>query len=208
MSEHEPEPFLERLASSAPTPGGGSAAALCGGLGAALVAMVARIVLESPRRAERHAAAAALAERADALRAELRAAGARDEAAYAAVAAAQRLPRADDAQRETRATRLAAALAEAAEEPLRAAVLANGVIALCEEALALEHRGLASDLGCAAEFARAALRASAYNVRVNHAYMQDAARVAAQAAELERLEREGEAGADRVREGVAALLAP
>lgn len=49
--------FLHRLASSDPTPGGGSAAALSGALGCALGAMVGRILLSRPRvgAAERRA---------------------------------------------------------------------------------------------------------------------------------------------------------
>ncbi|MGD0476464.1 MAG: cyclodeaminase/cyclohydrolase family protein, partial [Candidatus Velthaea sp.] len=44
--------YLNRLASAQPTPGGGSAATIVGALGAALVAMVARITLGNPKHAD------------------------------------------------------------------------------------------------------------------------------------------------------------
>ncbi|HXP93040.1 MAG TPA: cyclodeaminase/cyclohydrolase family protein [Candidatus Binatia bacterium] len=198
--------YLDALASSAPTPGGGSAAALVGAAGASLVAMVARITLESPRREAYHGAARPIAEEADRLRTALRGAGVRDEAAYAAVTRAQQLPRDTDPERALRAQALETALAHAADEPLAAATLARDVLALCARALALEHRGLASDVGCAAEFALASLRASAYNVRVNHRFMKDQATIARQAARLEELEGEADETIARVRGGVDALL--
>jgi glutamate formiminotransferase/formiminotetrahydrofolate cyclodeaminase len=170
------EDYAERLASAAPTPGGGSAATIVGAFAAALVAMVARLT-----RAE---ASAALAERADALRRELLAAREADERAFAAVVAAQALPRSTEAEENHRSERLQAALAHAAAEPLRAAELGLDVLRLAESARATAKRALASDLGCATAFAGAAVRASALNVRVNHHYMKDAALVAAQETRL------------------------
>jgi formiminotetrahydrofolate cyclodeaminase len=61
---------------------------------------------------------------------------------------------------------------------------------------------LASDIGCAAEFAAAAVAACAYNVRVNHRAMRDSALVATQAVEMERYERESATLLRRVRETV------
>ena len=43
IPEHSVEDFLDRLASSSPTPGGGSAAAIMGAMGAALVSMVCNV---------------------------------------------------------------------------------------------------------------------------------------------------------------------
>lgn len=198
--------YLDALASSAPTPGGGSAATLVAALGASLVSMVARITLEAPRRHAFHAAARQIVEQADGLRAALRGAGNRDEAAFAAVGRAQQLPRETEAERTARSVALEAALAAAAEEPLAAAALARDLLALCESALELEHRGLASDVGCAGEFALASLHACAYNVRVNHRYMKDAATIGKQADRLIELEQDARARTERVRDGVAALL--
>jgi formiminotetrahydrofolate cyclodeaminase len=198
--------YLEALASSAPTPGGGSAASLVGALGAALAAMVARITLEAPRREAYHPAARQIIEQADALRGAFRAAGERDEAAFSAVGEAQRLPRATAEEQQRRAAALEAALSRAAQEPLAAAGLARDLLGLCQAAVGLEHRGLASDVGCAAEFAMASLRACAYNVRVNHRFMKDTATIDRQAAALAAIENEADAALEAARAGVARLL--
>ncbi|HXO16849.1 MAG TPA: cyclodeaminase/cyclohydrolase family protein [Candidatus Dormibacteraeota bacterium] len=182
--------YLERLASSDPVPGGGSAAALTAAVAAALVAMVGRIV--SPPLD-------GLASDADRLRAELAKARRRDEAAYAAVIAAQALPKRDDAEKAARAGALEAALHGAAEAPLHAAELALDVLRLSDRLSEKPRGALASDVACAAEFARAAVAACAYNVRINHRYMRDDGVVREQAAALARIEQEASQIVERVR---------
>jgi formiminotetrahydrofolate cyclodeaminase len=184
--------YLEALASARPTPGGGSAAAVAGALGAALVAMVARITEANPKFAARASEAAALARHADELRATLLRARGDDESAFAAVVAAQALPRTSDDAKAARTAALQRALAGASEAPLQTARIALDVLRAGRAALELENRNLGSDAGCAAEFAAAALAAAAYNVRANHPYMQDAAQVARQDAELTAIGAEGD----------------
>jgi formiminotetrahydrofolate cyclodeaminase len=173
------EAYLERLASSDAVPGGGSAAAVTGSLAAALVAMVGRIHATSIPK---------LVADADRLRDELGAARRRDEQAYARVVDAQALPKRDETERATRQSALEAALHDAAEAPLAIAALALAVLGLLDRLLEVSLGALGSDVGCAAEFAGAALAAAAYNVRINHRYMKDAAVVRDQAARLAALE--------------------
>ena len=141
--------YLNRLASAQPTPGGGSAATIVGALGAALVAMVARITLGNPKHADVHAEALLLVGAADSLRARFGGARSADEAAYAAVPEAQALPRASAAETALRTERLQTALAGAADAPLHAAELAATLLALCERAAALRNLHLMSDVECA-----------------------------------------------------------
>jgi formiminotetrahydrofolate cyclodeaminase len=176
--------YLDRLASADPTPGGGSAATLVGALGAALVAMVARITLASPRHAAVHAEAASLAADGDAVRARFTAARPLDEDAYAAVVAAQALPRATEAEKAVRTELLQDALAGAAEAPLEAAALAAELLALGERAAALGNTHLMSDVDCALRFGRAALDASVANIQVNHRFLKNEARRSGQAHRL------------------------
>ncbi len=184
------ETYLDELASEAPTPGGGSAATIVGALAAALVAMVARITRNNPSYAAKAADAEAVIERADALRAALMAARSDDEIAYARVVGAMALPKSTAEEKGERTLRLQAALADAAAAPLAAAALALQALKLSGDAAALGNRHLASDVLCAATFARAALEASAANVRVNHKLLRDADLVRAQAATLAALERD------------------
>jgi len=185
------EEYLAALASAAPTPGGGSAATIVGAAAAALVAMVARI-----SRAD------ALASEADALREHFLTARTADERAYGQVVAAMALPRGTVEEKIARTTALQTALAGAAAAPLHAADLAVKTLALAERARALENANLISDVHGAASFARAAVEASAANVRINHAYLKDAATLQSQAAALEKLEAEA---AERYRAASAPL---
>ncbi len=176
--------YLQALASEAPIPGGGSAATIVAAHGAALVAMVARICASNPKRATTHELAERLIRDADGARNALIEARARDESAFSRVVAAQALPRDTDEAKATRTAALQAALAGAANAPLLAARQALSVLSLARDALALENEHLLSDLGCAAEFASSAVRACAYNVRINHRYLRDASLVAEQRDEL------------------------
>jgi formiminotetrahydrofolate cyclodeaminase len=168
--------------------------------------MVARICAEGPKYADRRAAILKIARQADGLRADLLATAPLDEAAFAAVIAAQALPRATDAQKMLREQTLEDALHEAAAVPLHAAQLALDVQRLAVRALDLRNRNLASDVGCAAEFAASAISACAYNVRINHRFMKSQASIAAQNAKMARCEREANALLQSVRRAVRSEL--
>jgi formiminotetrahydrofolate cyclodeaminase len=78
---------------------------------------------------------------------------------------------------------------------------------LAQGIAAAGNTGLASDVGCAAEFGAAAVAACAYNVRVNHRYMRDEASIERQKQALETIERDAAGGANAVRDLVNAALA-
>jgi methenyltetrahydrofolate cyclohydrolase len=150
--------------------------------------MVARITTENPAYAAHVAEARSIVADADALRAALTHARSTDEEAYGAVVAAMALPKTTPEEKAARSERLQAALAGAAAAPLHAAELSLDVVRLAQRADALGNRHLASDVACAAIFGRAALAASAQNVRINHAFLKDPALIAAQEAALHALE--------------------
>ncbi len=203
----ELEDYLEALASERPTPGGGSAAAVVTALGAALVAMVARLTHQNPKHAAHHALAADIATKADGVRARALVARTEDEAAYGGVVNATALPKGTPEERSARIVAIQAALGVAAQAPLQAAELAKLVAVLAARALELENMQLASDLGCAAEFAQAGLAAAALNVRVNHKYLKDRAAIERGERELTRYEAEVAPLVKRVRFEVARALA-
>ncbi|MBV8150267.1 MAG: cyclodeaminase/cyclohydrolase family protein [Candidatus Eremiobacteraeota bacterium] len=198
--------YMERLASSAPTPGGGSAAGLVAALGAALCAMVARIVAGGKVDAERAGTCRSIAGEADRLRNELLAKSGADEIAYGEVVAAMALPKATPEEKAIRDELLQQALTVAARIPLEIAQRAVAVVALADATLALENRNLISDVLCAGEFGGAALAASAANVRINHRYLRDATMVATQDGELAELERESQRLLARIRTHVNEVL--
>jgi formiminotetrahydrofolate cyclodeaminase len=186
------EQYLARLASDAPVPGGGSAACLVGSSAAALVGMVARINARNPKYAEHAELNRRLIEATDRVRKLFEAAQERDERAFSRVVAAQSLPKTTEAEQTSRARALDAALLAAAEAPLKTAALALDTIRFASQILKVPNKHLVSDVGCAAEFAHAALAACAFNVRVNHRYMRNAEGAAAQTSLLRRYETEGD----------------
>jgi len=199
--------YLSQLASTNPTPGGGSAATIVAAIGAALISMASRISASNPKYAAHKELADRLATRADALRDQLIEARFRDEAAYAAVVKTLALPRSTEEERVAREERLRKDLKEAAAAPLEGAHFALEIERLAAFGVEIGNRNLASDLGCAAEFAAAAVAACAYNVRINHRFMNNQPETVTQQAEqLERCEQESAALLADVRRAVAAAM--
>jgi len=176
--------FLEDLASDSPAPGGGAAAALHVALGAALVGMVCELTLGRPRYADAHERVRVARDRATALRREALDLAERDAAAFGAVAAAYRLPKATPEEQAARTGAVQAALQDAAAPPLATVEAAAEVIRLAEGILEGSNPNVRSDVAVAAMSGRAGLDAGALNVRVNLALLHDEAVVAAAEARL------------------------
>jgi formiminotetrahydrofolate cyclodeaminase len=159
--------LTERLASHAPTPGGGSASALGGSLAAALVEMVCELTVGRPEYEAVDPVARQIGSAAGELRTALLAAAEEDAVAYDAVAAARRLPRETDEEREARKAAIGEASVAATEVPLRVARLAMDVLDLAARMAPIGNRNAISDAGVAAVFAAAAARGAAFNVAIN-----------------------------------------
>ena len=111
--------FLEDLASSKATPGGGGAAALAGALGAALGSMVVNLTMGKKKYAEHEELLRETLEKTEALRRELKDLIAADAAAFAPLAKAYGLPKNTPAEIAAKERVMEAALADAAAVPLR-----------------------------------------------------------------------------------------
>ncbi len=161
------EGFLGELASGSPAPGGGSAAALAGAVAAALCGMVARLTGGREKLRDAWPAMAVMREEADRLRARLAALVDEDAEAFNAVMAAQRLPRATEAEKAARSAAMAAASLRAARVPLETLAAMGPLARLAGIAVESGSPGCVTDAGAAAAIIGAAARAAAYNVRVN-----------------------------------------
>ena len=156
--------FLEQLAARVPAPGGGATAALHAAQAAALLAMVARYS-DGPRYD------AELMNRivteADGLREDALELAEADAEAFRAVAQAYGLPRETEAERQDRSASIASALAGAARPPADVVRTALLLVSLAEELLPAGNRNVITDVGAAAEAARAAAVTARLNIEVN-----------------------------------------
>lgn len=179
MSEHDfkspsVEAFLDRLGSASPTPGGGTAAAVTGAVGASLVGMLANLTLGREKYADHEKLMTAIAEQAEEERMKLLELAADDAAAYAKVGAAYKLPRDTDEAKAARGEAIQAALKGACDVPLATMERCVEVIGLAKTAVQYGNKNAISDGAAGSEFARAALRVASYNVKVNLGSIKDA----------------------------------
>jgi len=179
--------FLERLASAQPTPGGGSAAAIMGAMGAALVCMVCNVSIGKKGCEAVEAGLQAVRARSETLRRRLGSMVAEDVAAFDGLMAAYKLPKATEEQKNQRAEAVQASLRRATEVPLDCARVCAEVIELARRAGELGYRGVISDAGVGALAAYAAARSAALNVYINAPALKDRQFAHASLAELEKL---------------------
>lgn len=159
--------FLDALAAGSPTPGGGSAAAQAGAMGAALVAMVARLTVGKKKYAGVEAQMTEILNQAERLRRELTEAVETDSAAFEGVLAAFKLPQETPQQKALRLETIEHASLNAAQLPLEVAQKAVTVMALAERCVSLGNLNAISDAASAASLAEASLTSAGYNVRIN-----------------------------------------
>ena len=167
--------FLGALASDAPTPGGGTAAAVGAAMGAALAEMVASLTLSKEKYAASHDAVRPIGDAARAARDEFLALAREDAEAYDAVVAARRLPKGSDAEKTERERRIAEANRRATEVPMRTARAAARLLALLPVLVEKGNPNAASDVGSAALLLEAASEAALLNVGINLSGNPDAA---------------------------------
>ncbi len=167
LTELSSKEFLKALASSAPTPGGGGAAAMAAAMAAALASMVGNLTVGKERFADREEEIGAALERAETIRAELLLLAEKDAEAFEGFMACYKLPKATDADKTARSQALRAAAKNAAAVPLAIAEEALAVLQMALRLSEIGNPGVITDGACSALLARAALRCADYNVRIN-----------------------------------------
>lgn len=163
LTELPVKEFLDRLASGAPTPGGGSAAALTGALAAALGRMVCNLTVGRPKFADREAAVRQLCGRLTRAAAMLQQLVDEDAAAYEELTAALKLEKSNPGRREQieQAATLAAAV------PLETLTIAQQVLHDLRRLEPISNPALRPDVFAAQHLARASLHAAEENIRAN-----------------------------------------
>ncbi len=157
--------YLDDVASKAPTPGGGSVAAVVAALGTALGSMVTAISAGKSNEDQIEV----LSEKCSSLRETLLLLSIEDQFASDAVMSALKLPK----DNPSRADRVESTVQAAAEAPLTVAQCCLDLLIILESLAPLASRHCISDVGAAAHLALAALRASLLNVHINITFMKD-----------------------------------
>ena len=159
--------FLDALASREPVPGGGSAAAVTGSHGTALLCMVLNLTV-GRRRFQRHEGILRpIQQRLETSRLELLNLADQDAAAYAEVDRCLKLPAHDPSARTVRRMELDRALHAAAAVPLQVADTCRGVLGETWEVANRGNRTVLSDVMVGTHLLLAAVHSSNVNVHVN-----------------------------------------
>jgi formiminotetrahydrofolate cyclodeaminase len=187
LSEKSVQTFLNELASSAPAPGGGSAAALAAAIGAALVSMVANLTLGKSKYADVQDDIERIVAQSEELRHRCVALLEKDVEAYTGVSAAYKMPRETEEQKHARSAAIQEALKGATAVPMQLAEACVEILQLCPESADKGNVMAVSDVGVGALMAEAALRAAALNVWINLGSIKDEAFVEREGKRLDNL---------------------
>lgn len=199
--------FLKEAASSAPTPSGGSVAALCGALATSMASMVASLTVGKKKYVEVEPEMKAMLEKTAALLERFEELMAADIEAFNGFMAVYKLPKETEEQKAERARRMQEALIKATETPLTIADACLEVLKLAEQAALKGNKGAVSDAGVAAYLAEAAVNAALLNVDINVPLIKDAAYVNKTGAKRQELARRAATIKKHAVQAVAARLA-
>jgi formiminotetrahydrofolate cyclodeaminase len=168
--ENEPlSLFLTKLASEAPVPGGGSVAALCGALGAALVSMVCNLTVNKKKYESYREEVNRILLLAGGQKDHLTGLINKDMEVFSRFSDAYKIP-GEDPKRQSA---IQAAAKEATDVPLKVAEIAFDVLRLCEPLVKKGNKTVLSDVGVAVVMADAAVKSALLNVYVNTRIITD-----------------------------------
>jgi formiminotetrahydrofolate cyclodeaminase len=189
LTERRVDDLLQAFRSPDPTPGGGSAAALAGAIGASLLAMVAGLPKSRAATEEDVERLQAAGRRCAAIAGDLTTLVDRDSEAYDLVVGAYRQPKGTDEEKAARSAAIQQAMRAAIAAPLDvmracAAAAEQGVVVA-----ALGNPSASSDVRVGFELLGAGLRGAKLNVEINLGSVKDAAYVETVRRDVEEFER-------------------
>ena len=167
--------FADVMASDAPAPGGGSASALNGAIGAGLAAMVCALTVGKKKYVEFEDLAKETEGKALALKDKFVAIIDTDTEAFNAVSAVFTMPKDTDEQKAARKAAMLEALKGCTISPYQMMELAAEALELVSSLVGKSNATAASDLGCAALNLKSAIQGAWLNVCININGMADQA---------------------------------
>jgi formiminotetrahydrofolate cyclodeaminase len=173
MSDQTVQALLDDLAGASATPGGGSAAALAGAMGAGLVCMVCRLTIGKRRFADAAEELRGVLDEAEGLRRQLTDLANADSRAFEQVMAAYRLPKETQPEQAFRKASIQQSLQKAADVPLATATACARVVKLGHQVISKINPSAVSDAGAAVLLAEAGLQGAQLNVAINLSSIED-----------------------------------
>lgn len=165
--------FVDEISRESPAPGGGSVAALCGAIGAALSCMVSNLTISKEGYEEVWTELDELARRAQEIKDRLIRSVDTDTEAFNSVIAAQRLPKGTPQEKKARAQAIQAGYQAASKVPLQTARLCFESIQIAAQVARKGNKASVSDAGVAALVGCAGVEGAVYNVRINLPAIKD-----------------------------------
>lgn len=209
MSEIKTQPiqqFLNELASKSATPGGGSAAAIMGAQGAALISMVCNLTIGKPKFADVEAEMQSLLAQSEDLRQQLTDFIQADVDVFNRVMAAYGLPKETDADKAARSSAIQDVMKDATVVPLDCAKACAKVINLSQIAAEKGNPNVISDAGAAVMAAYGGLKTAALNVYINAGSLKDRDFADAKLAELATIMESADTNVDAIYQAIKAKL--
>ena len=187
MNQQSLQSYLDKLSSSAATPGGGAVAALTGAQAAALMSMVCNLTKSKTEGAvsnsvdhdandktkDKAKEIQAINKRAEQARAKFDQLADDDIEGFTQVMTAYKMPKSNSQERSDQHTMLQDALKHAAQAPLQTATLASGLAQDIQRLSEIGNKNLITDVGIAALLIPATVQAARMNVLINLSSMQD-----------------------------------
>lgn len=194
--------FMNELASNAPVPGGGGAAALVGAVGASLGDMVGELTAGKKKYADVEEDIQRLMKEAKEIKDEFLRLVDADAEAFAPLAAAYGIPKDEPGRDEI----MEEALKNAAAVPMDIMRICGRALDIIEEFAEKGSRLAVSDAGCAAACCKAAIRSASLNVFINTGMMKDRQHAESLDAEADALLAKYNSLADEIFDSVAGSL--
>ena len=159
--------FQSELASSAPTPGGGTACAVALGQAAALTKMVIELTLGKEKWQSGWIHAEAANDKTEEILILAGKLAVQDSDAFDLVMDSFRMPKSSDDEKALRREKIRQATLHAAEVPYRTACLSLDLLKLLNNLATYGNANAASDVGVAGLLASAACKGALFNVDIN-----------------------------------------
>lgn len=197
MAEKSCSHFLEVLASKAPVPGGGGAAAMGGAIGMALSNMVGNLTVGKKKFADVEDEVKILLEQGSQIIEDLKVLVDRDAEVFEPLSKAYGLPKDTPEQAAHKAEVMEECSKEACSVPMEIMRKSFAGIKIHERMGQIGTRLAISDVGCGVVFLKAALISGQLNVLINLGSIKDEKFVEETKLEMDRLLKEGSSIADK-----------